>query len=278
MGKVDVYLPKPMAQVDIFVSVSLFCSAAADKKGNNFMSKIPTLEEMLKAGVHFGHRKSKWHPKMKPFIFTERGGIHVINLEETQKQLENALNFIEQTVSAGGKVLFLGTKKQAQNIVKEAAISCGEPYVVSRWLGGTLTNAGCVLALVKKYRKLKEEKATGGFEKYTKKERLQLSREIDRLDIVIGGIEQLDKIPDALFVVDIKNEKTAVREAKRCGLPVIAICDTNVNPELVDYPIPGNDDATNSIRCLVNVVAETISDIKGEAEKAKAENPVAAKK
>jgi len=226
------------------------------------MSKIPSLEEMLKSGVHFGHQKSKWHPKMKPYIFTDKNGVHIINLEETQKLLEKAIAFVTETVSRGGTVLFLGTKKQARNIVKDAALSCGAPFIVSRWLGGTMTNSNSVLGLVRKYRKLKEENATGGFEKYTKKERLQLQREIIKLDEVVGGIEKVDRIPDALFIVDIKAEKTAVAEANRKGVPIVAFVDTNVNPDLVQYPIPANDDATNSIRLIVNTMAAAIKEAK----------------
>lgn len=228
------------------------------------MSK-PSLQDLMKAGVHFGHQKSKWHPKMKPYIFVEKSGIHIINLEETQKALENALGFLEKTVSEGGTVLFLGTKRQAQNIVKDAALASNMPYVVTRWLGGTLTNASSVLGLVKKYRKLKEEKANGKLdEKYTKKEKLQVTREIERLEELIGGMEKLDKIPDAIFIVDIRHEKTAVQEAARKGVPIVAICDTNTNPELADYPIPGNDDATKSIQYLVGLAAEAIQNAQGK--------------
>lgn len=226
------------------------------------MVKMPTLEEMLKAGVHFGHQKSKWHPKMKPFIFTEKNGVHVINLEETQKQLELALQYVKETVSAGGTVLFVGTKKQAQQIVKDSAIACGSPFIVSRWLGGTLTNSSSVLGLAKKLRKFKEEVASGEVTKYTKKEQLNITREIVRLDEVVGGIEKLERIPDVIFIVDIKNEKTAVQEALRRGVPVIAICDTNVNPELVTLPIPANDDATNSIKLIVELMAAAVKDAK----------------
>jgi len=226
------------------------------------MVKMPTLEEMLKAGVHFGHQKSKWHPKMKPFIFTEKNGVHVINLEETQKQLELALQYVKETVSAGGTVLFVGTKKQAQQIVKDSAIACGSPFIVSRWLGGTLTNSSSVLGLAKKLRKFKEEVASGEVTKYTKKEQLNITREIVRLDEVVGGIEKLERIPDVIFIVDIKNEKTAVQEALRRGVPVIAICDTNVNPELVTLPIPANDDATNSIKLVVELMAAAVKDAK----------------
>lgn len=226
------------------------------------MVKMPTLEEMLKAGVHFGHQSSKWHPKMKRFIFTEKNGIHVINLEETQKQLEKAVEFVKETVSAGGTVLFVGTKIQAKGIVKEAAIACGAPFIVSRWLGGTLTNSPSVLGLAKKLRKLKEETASGEISKYTKKEQLNISREIIRLDEVVGGIEKMEKIPDAIFIVDVKTEKTAVEEARRKGVSVIAMCDTNVNPELVTLPIPANDDAANSIKLIVELMAAAVREAK----------------
>jgi len=230
------------------------------------MPNIPSLEDLMKAGVHFGHQKSKWHPKMRPFIFCEKNNIHVINLEETQKQLEKAFGFIKETVARGGTVLFVGTKNQVQDIVKDAALSCNMPFVVYRWMGGALTNAQTVLGLVKKFRKMKEDKALGNYQKYTKKEQLELSREIDRLNTIVGGMERLDKLPDVLFIVDIKKEKTAMAEALRKKTPVVAICDTNVNPELVDYPIPGNDDAVSSVKLLVGLVAEAVNEAREESK------------
>ena len=216
----------------------------------------------MKAGVHFGHQKSKWHPKMKPFIYIEKNGVHIINLEQTQKLLEKALGFIEKTVQNNGTVLFLGTKRQAQGLVKEAALSCDMPYVVTRWLGGTLTNATSVLGLAKKYRKLKEDKASGKLDKFTKKEKLTVTREIERLEDIVGGISKLERIPNVIFVVDVKHEKTAVQEAIRKGVPVVAICDSNVNPDKIDYPIPGNDDATKAIELFVKLVADKINEAK----------------
>jgi len=221
---------------------------------------MPGLEDLMKAGVHFGHRRSKWHPKMEPFIFTEKNDIHIINLEKTQTQLEKALGFLTQTVAAGGTVLFLGTKKQAQDIVKEGAIACNMPYIVYRWLGGTMTNANSVLGLVKKYRKLKEDKASGALKKFTKKEQLNMDREIIRLDTIVGGLENMDKLPQVVVIVDIKTEKTALNEAIRKEIPVVAVCDTNVNPELVDYPVPANDDATSSIKMIVNLMVEAVKE------------------
>ncbi|KKR07518.1 MAG: 30S ribosomal protein S2 [Parcubacteria group bacterium GW2011_GWC2_39_14] len=226
------------------------------------MANVPSLQDLMKAGVHFGHQKSKWYPKMKPYIFIEKNGIHIINLEETQKALEKALNFITETVAGGGTVLFVGTKKQARDIVKDAALSCNMPYVTNRWLGGTLTNAPTVLGLVKKFRKLKEEKASGKLEKYTKKEQLEIAREIERLETIVGGIEKLERIPDILFMVDIKTDKTAVKEATRRHVPVVALCDTNSNPELVKYPIPSNDDAVKALQLMATLVAETIKEVK----------------
>lgn len=232
------------------------------------MSKIPELKELMKAGVHFGHRKSKWHPKMEKFIFTDKNGIHVINLEETQKQLEEAMNFVKETCAKGGTVLFLGTKKQGKAIVETAAKDCGMPYIVSRWLGGTLTNASSVLNLVKKYRKLLKLKETGEIKKYTKKEQLTISREIEKLDELVGGISTLDKVPDAIFMIDAKEEKTALLEANKRNIPVVSICDTNVNPEKITYPIPANDDASNSIKLITNLIAvaakEGVKAIKNE--------------
>ena len=240
--------------------------------------QIPSLKDLMKAGVHFGHQKSKWHPKMRQFIFAVKNNVHVIDLEKTQVEMEKALNFLGETVARGGTVLFLSTKKQAKSIVKEAAIDCGMPYIVSRWLGGTLTNASSVLNLVKKYRKLKADQESGALEKYTKKEQLNISREVKRLDEIVGGISSLDKIPDVLFIVDMKEEKTAVAEAISKKVPIVAICDTNVNPEKADYAIPGNDDATSSIKLLVNTVSVAIKDFKASKPATPTATPTPVKK
>lgn len=224
------------------------------------MPNLPSLEEMLKAGVHFGHQKSKWHPKMAPFIFTEKNKILIINLEETRKQLATALSFISELAAKGGVVLFLGTKRQAQEIIRDAAVSCGMPYITQHWLGGTFTNAKSVLGLVKNYRRLKFEKESGELDRYTKKERLSIERKIAKLDKVVGGLENLNRVPDAVFIVDIKNEKTALVESNLTGVPVVAMCDTNVNPSKVDYVIPANDDAVKSIKMVVGLVAEAVNE------------------
>lgn len=236
------------------------------------MVKIPSLLEMLKAGVHFGHQVSRWHPKMGEYIFGKREGINVIDLEKTQKKLEEALNFVSNTASKGGVILFLGTKKQARDIVKKYADECGMPYVIERWLGGTLTNFRVISKVLKKLKTIERQKETGEIKKYTKKEQLVLTREGEKMDILVGGIKNLEKMPDAMFIVDIKKEITAVKEAKSKNIPVVAICDTNVNPEMVDYPIPANDDAIRSIELIVSVVAEAVKE--GKKSVAKIEEPV----
>ena len=246
------------------------------------MSNIPSLTDMLKTGMHFGHQSSRWHPKMEDFIFAERSGVHIINLEKTQKQLEEALAFVQGIVARGGKVLFVGTKRQSQNIVKEYAEACSMPYVNSRWLGGTLTNFGQIKKVIKKFTKLKDQQAKGELKKYTKKEQLLISREIKELDVKVGGIESLDKIPEAIFIVDLRSEKTALNEAKYLGLKIIAMCDTNVNPIGIHYPIASNDDAVKSIDMVTALISEAAKEGKKNAvkifeEQKKAEAKAAAK-
>jgi len=214
---------------------------------------------MLKSGVHFGHKLSKRHPKMEPFIFTSKNGFHIINIEETQTRLQEALAFVEKVVANGGTLLFLGTKKQAQPIIRKYAEACGMPFVVERWLGGTFTNFAAISKLTKKYRTLKEQKARGELEKYTKKEQLDFDREIQKLEKVVGGIAEMNRVPEAIFVCDIKKEKTAVREAIRKNVPIVALCDTNTNPDLVTYPIPSNDDAIKSIELMTQLIAAAVA-------------------
>lgn len=233
------------------------------------MVKIPSLLEMLKAGVHFGHQASRWHPKMGQYIFGKREGINVIDLEKTQKKLEEALDFITDTVSKGGVILFLGTKKQAQAIVKKYAEECGMPYVIERWLGGTITNFRVISKVLKKLKKIEKQKESGEIKKYTKKEQLVLTREAEKMDTLVGGIKDLEKIPDVLFVIDVKKEGTAIKEAKIKNVPVVAMCDTNVNPETVEYPIPANDDATKSIELIASLVSEAVKEGKKSAPKEK---------
>lgn len=222
--------------------------------------KVPELLEMLKAGVHFGHQSSKKNPKMDEYVYTQRSQISIIDLEQTAKKLQEALNFAKKIASEGGVILFIASKKQAKSIVEEAAKSCSMPYITSRWLGGTFTNFGNIVKLPKKLKELEEKQKTGEFAKYTKKEQLNFSREVDRLKEMVEGIKEMPKLPDAVYVVDIKKEKTAVTESNSKGIPIVAITDTNVNPSKIKYPIPANDDAVKSIEMITKLMAEAINE------------------
>lgn len=224
------------------------------------MPKIPDILDLLKAGVHFGHQTNKWHPKMGRFIFGERNDVHLINLEETQKKLKEALDFIQGAAAQGKTVLFVATKEQAKEIVKKHAIDCGMPYIVDHWLGGLLTNHHEIQNLLKKYRRLKTQRDSGELAKYTKKEQSHFNKEIGKMDKYLFGLEKLEKRPDVIFIIDLKHEKTAFQEAKLTHTKVVALCDTNVNPEEVDYPIPSNDDATKAIELMVGLVAEAVKE------------------
>ncbi|MDO8669281.1 MAG: 30S ribosomal protein S2 [Candidatus Buchananbacteria bacterium] len=228
--------------------------------------KMPTILELLQAGVHFGHQKGRWHPKMKEYIFTERGGVHIIDLEKTLVKLEEAANFLRDTAQKGGIVLFVGTKKQGQQIIKKYADETGMPYIIERWIGGLFTNFSNVGKLVKKYRKLKEESAAGVLAKYTKKEQVDFDKEIERLGKFVGGLGDMRKIPEAVFILDAKKEKTAIVEARKKGVPVVGFCDSNINPELFDYPIPANDDAVKSIDLIIGLIAQAILEGKAKQE------------
>lgn len=233
------------------------------------MIKLPEVKEMLAAGMHFGHTKSRWHPKMKPFIFTDKKGVYIINLEKSREMMEKALKFIENLTKESKTILFVGTKNQVAGPLKETAEATGHPYVNGKWLGGTLTNFGVFKKMIKRYKDLCEEKRLGKLDRYTKKEKLKITREIGKLEEKVGGMSSLTKQPDAVFVWDVKKEDTAVVEAKKRNIPIIAICDTNVNPELINYPIPGNDDATKTIELILNSVKDTILETKKEAESEK---------
>lgn len=221
------------------------------------MSKIPTMEEMLKAGLHFGHQASRWHPKMQPYIYTTRNGLHIIDLKKTQAKLEEACKFASDTVAAGGDVLFVGTKVQARPLIKKYAAEAGMPHISARWLGGLLTNFDEVKKTIKRYLELKKQKEAGEWKKYTKKEQIGLQKELDKLETNVSGIAGLESLPKAIFIVDIKKEKTAVQEANVTGIPIIAITDSNTNPLKTKYPIPGNDDATKGIELIVKAIAES---------------------
>lgn len=233
--------------------------------------ELPTLLELLKAGAHFGHRASKWHPKMEEFIFGTRNDVHIVDLEKTVAKLATACDFVRETVAKGGVVLFVGTKTQAQEIVRQNATDAGMPYVTNRWLGGTLTNFSVIRGRVRHFIDLKTKQASGELQKYTKREQLLFTREIEDLDTKFGGIETLERPPNAVFIIDIRNEKTALAEAKRLKIPVVAVCDTNVNPSDVTYCIPGNDDAVKSIEIFSRTIAEAVKEGKALAAKRAAE-------
>lgn len=224
------------------------------------MPELPSIIDMLKKGVHFGHKQSKRYPKMDPYIFTVRNNIHIINLEKTLPMLQKALDFVSHVAQTGGTFLFVGTKKQAAESVARIAQSVSQNYVTNRWLGGTLTNFLIISKMIKKYKKLKQEESTGEFVKYTKREQLDLTREIKELEFLIGGIADMVKLPDVLILVDPKKDDTALREARRKGIPVVSLCDTNVNPEEITYPIPANDDAVKSIDLILDLIAQSISE------------------
>jgi len=242
------------------------------------MPKLPTILELLQAGVHFGHQASRWHPKMKPYIFGTRNGIHVINLEQTLVKLGQALDYVRDTTARGGVILFLGTKRQAREIVKACALDCGMPYVSGRWLGGTLTNYNEVIRLVRHFNDLKTQQASGALAKYTKKEQANFAKEIEDLENKVGGIKNITRPPDAIFVIDVKKEKTAVAEAKTRKIPIIALTDTNVNPEDVAYPIPSNDDAVKTIELMTKLVAEAVKEGRVQREHTATANAQEARK
>ena len=216
------------------------------------------IEDLLRAGAHFGHLTSRWNPKMAPYIFMERNGIHILDLKQTQGLLDQAADAAARFASSGRNILFIGTKKQAQNVVREEAERCGMPYAVDRWLGGMLTNFQTIRGSLRRMETLRREEADGSTSGLKKKERLMRSRELEKLERVLGGISELNKVPGALFVVDVKREHIAVDEARKLGIPVIALVDSNVDPDLVDFPIPANDDAMKSVALFTRVIADAI--------------------
>src|SRR3989338_5766716 len=216
------------------------------------------VRQLLEAGVHFGHQTKRWNPKMKRFIFGSRSGIYIIDLEQTEQHLKAACDFLEDLAAKGRHVLFIGTKKQARPILEAEAKRAGMPYVVTRWLGGTLTNFQTIKANIDRLRLLRKQREDGFFERISKKDATRLSRELERLEEHFAGLADVDRLPGCLFVVDIKREEIAVREANRLNIPIVAICDTNADPDLITYPIPGNDDAIRSIRLITSLAVESI--------------------
>jgi len=228
------------------------------------------VKELLDAGVHFGHQTKRWNPKMKPFIFDARNGIHIIDLSKTEAQLNAALEFLATTVRKGGKVLFVGTKKQAQQTVKDTAKETGQMFVVERWLGGTLTNFTTVKTSIKRLKEIEKMDADGSINNYVKQEQAVIRREGARLHKYFDGIRDLDKMPAAMFIVDLKREHNAVAEARKLKIPVVALVDTNSDPDLADYPIAANDDAIRSVRLILMAVTQSITQARAEFESKRA--------
>jgi small subunit ribosomal protein S2 len=221
------------------------------------MAIVP-MKALLESGVHFGHRTHKWHPMMKPYIFTERNSIHIIDLQKTVKALEQSYNLVRDTVADGGTVLFVGTKRQAQETIQSEANRAGMPYVTIRWLGGMLTNWRTIRQRVNELERLERMRDKGDFERITKKEALILTRQIERLEMLLGGIRHMNKLPELLFVVDVRREATAIHEANLLSIPVVALVDTNCDPRNIDYVIPSNDDAIRAIKLLVGKIADAV--------------------
>ena len=231
------------------------------------MPDTVTIKQLLEAGAHFGHQTSRWHPRMKTYIFTKRNGIHIIDLEQTASMLDKACDFVRQVAAEGGSILFVGTKRQAQESVTEEAQRCGMYYVNQRWLGGVLTNFATIQARIDYLVRLEDRQAKGDFNRLPKKEALKLEDEILRLNRQMGGIKEMTSLPSALFIVDPVKERIALAEAKRVGIPVVAIVDTNCNPDEIDYPIPANDDAIKTIKLICGRIADSVIEGKtGEAE------------
>ncbi|MCU1501988.1 MAG: rpsB, partial [Ilumatobacteraceae bacterium] len=221
---------------------------------------VVTMRQMLEAGVHFGHQTRRWNPKMRRFIFGERGGIYIIDLEQTLSRVETAYNFVRDLSAKGGTVMFIGTKKQAQDPVRDYANDCGMPYVNERWLGGMLTNFETIAKRVSKMQEYERMRISGEFEAMPKKEALLLGRELEKLQKNLGGIRGMGKRPDAVFILDTKKEHIAVTEANKLKIPIVAVVDTNVDPDVIQYPIPGNDDAIRANALMSRVIAEAVAE------------------
>ncbi|NLW56733.1 MAG: 30S ribosomal protein S2 [Firmicutes bacterium] len=219
---------------------------------------VISMKQLLEAGVHFGHQTRRWNPKMAPYIFTERNGIYIIDLQKTVKMVEEAYNFIREIAANGGSVLFVGTKKQAQEAIREEATRCGMFYVSQRWLGGMLTNFRTIRSRVERLKKIEQMAEDGSYSVLPKKEVLQLEKERERLEKFLSGVKEMNRLPDALFVVDPRKERIAIAEARKLNIPIVAIVDTNCDPDEVDYVIPGNDDAIRAVRLLSAKMADAV--------------------
>ena len=219
---------------------------------------VVSMKSLLEAGVHFGHQTRRWNPKMKKFIFTERNGIYIIDLQKTVKQIEEAYKYVRDLVADGGTVMFVGTKKQAQEAIETEAKRAGQPYVSQRWLGGMLTNYKTIKSRIDRLNELKELEENNTFDLLPKKEVIQLHHEMERLEKYLGGVKNMKGLPDCLFIIDPKNESIAVNEARILGIPVVAVVDTNTDPDEIDIPIPGNDDAIRAVKLLTSIIADAV--------------------
>jgi small subunit ribosomal protein S2 len=224
------------------------------------MATVVSMKALLESGVHFGHRTNKWEPRMRPYIFTERNGIHIIDLQQTVKALNTAYNVVRDCVQDGGNVLFVGTKRQAQETVREEAVRCGMPYVTERWMGGILTNWSTMYQRITELERLEQLRDSGEINRLTKKEGLLIQREITRLEMRLSGLRKMKRVPDYVFIVDVCREYTAVHEANKLNIPVIALVDTNCDPTGIDYVIPSNDDAIRAIKLLVGKIADAVQE------------------
>ena len=227
-----------------------------------------TMKELLEAGVHFGHQTKRWNPKMKRFLFGERNGIYIIDLQKTMEKFEEAYQFLKEVSEKGESVLFVGTKRQAAETIQEEAERCGMFYVNHRWLGGTLTNFQTIRKSINRLKQLEQMQTDGSFEKLPKKEAIQLGREIEKLNRALAGIKDMDRLPGAVAVVDTRRERIAVRESRRLGIPVVAVVDTNCDPDEIDYPIPGNDDAIRALKLITSRLADAVLDGRGAVDRA----------
>ncbi len=236
------------------------------------MANLVSMKSLLEAGVHFGHQTRRWNPRMKQFIFTERNGIHIIDLQQTVNRLQAAYDFARDLAASGRDILFVGTKKQAQEAVQQEAERCGMPYVNARWLGGTLTNFQTISARIDHLIRLEEARERGEFERLPKKEVLKIEDEITRLNRYFAGIKNMRELPGALYVVDTPKEYIAVKEANRLKIPVVAMCDTNSDPDLIDYPIPANDDAIRAVRLMAAKIADAVVEGRTMRESAQGES------
>ena len=238
---------------------------AVGSKEESSLAAIIPMKALLEAGVHFGHQTRRWDPRMRPFIFTERNGIHILDLQQTVVRLQEAYNFVRDLVANGGDILFVGTKKQAQEAIQSEATRCHMPYVNQRWLGGMLTNFQTIQGRIDHLVRLDDRRAKGEFERLPKKEVLRLNDEIARLERLLGGIKEMTRLPAALYVIDPTKEHIAIAEAQRLGVPIVSLVDTNCNPDVIDYPVPANDDAIRAVKLLTAKIADAV--IEGLAER-----------